>query len=488
MTGTYRTPTILMIWASIAVLPLLSACAGNEKPPDTISAPAAVADAKPATRAIERRAAETFVWALPAVNTDLMLEAARRIGVGDNEIVYWPRPVDWKNQTLTPNPDAIYFMVFFNTKDGPIVIEVPPADGELSFTGNIDDLWQMALEDAGPSGADAGKGGKYLVLPPEYKGKAPRGFIALPSYTFTGYALMRSNLKSHGDEDVQRATEYAKRLKVYALRDAAHPPATKMTDGSMDVFDATIPTDIRYFESLDRVVQREPWLERDRAMIDVLRTLGIERGKPFAPDAETKAALEAGSREAHAWLDGQLDTAFSPYWEGARWVLPARPELIEVASQNRYVDPERYPVDARALTYSMGYVGIKRLGAGQFYLMTMLDKDGDPFEGGKTYRLRVPPDAPTKQYWSATVYDRETHALVRNMTVASRASNRADIAKNEDDSVDVYFGPTAPAGKEANWVQTDPQRRFEVMFRLYGPTEALFDKSWKLPDVEKVKS
>jgi hypothetical protein len=486
MSETLRVRAAIAGPALIAALPLLGACESGRKPAEPAAAPAA-ADATPASLAIRRRAAEAFVWALPAVNTDLMLDAARRIGVGDNEIVYWPRPADWKNQTLTPNPDAIYFMVFFNTKDvGPVVIEVPPAAGDNSFTGNIDDLWQMALEDAGPSGADAGKGGKYLVLPPDYKGKPPQGYIALPSYTYSGYALMRSSLKSRGDADVASATEYAKRLKVYALRDAAHPPPTKMTDGSTEVYDATIPADIRYFESLDRVVQREPWLERDRAMIDVLKTLGIERGKPFSPDAGTKAALEAGAREAHAWLDGQLDTAFAPYWEGARWVLPAQPELIEVASQNRYVDAARYPVDARALTYSMGYVGIKRLGAGQFYLMTMLDKDGNAFEGGTTYRLRVPPDAPMKQYWSATVYDRETHALVRNMTVASRSSNRSDIRKNEDGSVDVYFGPKAPAGQETNWVQTDPQRRFEIMFRLYGPTEALFKKSWKLPDVDKV--
>jgi hypothetical protein len=485
MKGSLRARSPLRRAAWIAVLPFFGACDGGGKAADTAAAPAIATS--PATRAIERRAAESFVWAIPAVNTDLMREAARRIGVGDNEIVYWPLPPDWKNQTLTPNPDAIYFMVFFNTKDsGPVVIEVPPADGGNSFTGNIDDIWQMALEDAGPSGADAGKGGKYLVLPPDYRDKPPRGYIALPSYTYSGYALMRSNLASHGDADIARATDYAKRLKVYALRDAANPPPTRMTDGSKDVFDATIPADIRYFESLDRVIQREPWLERDRAMIDVLRTLGIEKGKPFAPDAATKAALEAGAREAQAWLDGQVDSAFAPYWDGRRWVLPARPELIEVASQNRYVDPARYPVDARALTYSLGYVGIKRLGAGQFYLMTMLDRDGDPFDGARTYRLRVPPNAPMEQYWSATVYDRATHTLVRNMTVASRASNRADLRRNDDGSVDVYFGPVAPAGQESNWVQTDPERRFEVMFRLYGPTEALFDKSWKLPDIEKV--
>lgn len=99
-----------------------------------------------------------------------------------NQIVYWSKPLDWHNQTLTPNPDAIYMMAFTGTKDGPIVIEVPPAEGG-SINGNIVNVWQMALEDAGPSGADLGKGGKYLVLPPGYSERIPEGYIPLQSDT-----------------------------------------------------------------------------------------------------------------------------------------------------------------------------------------------------------------------------------------------------------------------------------------------------------------
>ena len=130
--------------------------------------------------------------------------------------------------------------------------------------------------------------------------------------------------------------------------------------------------------------------------------------------------------------------------------------------------------------------GIKRLGAGQFYLISIRDKDGDSFDGSRTYRLTVPPNVPVEQYWSVTVYDRETHALVRDMPRASRSPQISEMQKNNDGSVDVYFGPQAPAGKEANWVPTDPKRGFELMFRFYAPTKALFDKAWVLSDVEKV--
>ena len=207
-----------------------------------------------ARRTVERRAVEAVIWGMPAVNYDLMLQAMLTKTKGQvNQFVYWSRPVDWKNQTLTPNPDAIYVMTFFNTKDvGPVVIEVPPAEGG-SFAANIDDVWQAALEDAGPEGADKGQGGKYLILPPGYTDKAPEGYIALPSETYGGYALFRSNLAGRTDADIAKSVAYAKRLKIYPLAQAANPPPPTFADAMEILFDSTIPYDLRFFQSLDRI-------------------------------------------------------------------------------------------------------------------------------------------------------------------------------------------------------------------------------------------
>jgi hypothetical protein len=440
-----------------------------------------------AERTIERRAIEAVNWGMSAVNTDLMLQEMLNKTAGKvNQVVFWSRPLDWHNQTLTPNPDTIYLMAFFNTKDaGPIVLEIPPAGEDGSLNVNIVDFWQVPLEDAGPSGADAGKGGKYLLLPPGHAMPVPEGYIALRSATFSGYALLRSNLKSHADADVAKSVAYGKRVKIYPLSQAANPPPTVFTDAANVVFDSTIRYDASFFASLDRVVQSEPWLPRDRAMIDVLRSLGIAKGKPFNPDEKTKAALEAGTREARAWLEARYDAGFPPFYEGGRWMLPANPEMMEAVKVD-FDDPDRYPVDARGLSYTYVFVSLKRLGSGQFYLISIKDKEGNPFDGGKAYRLTVPANAPIEQYWSLTAYDRETHALIRNMPRASRSSQIPEMQKNTDGSIDAYFGPTAPAGKESNWVPTDPQRDFEVMFRAYAPTKAFFEKTWKLPDVEKI--
>lgn len=440
-------------------------------------------------RMIERRAVEAVIWGIPAVNTDLMRQQMLTKTPGKvGQVIYWGRPLDWHNQTLTPNPDALYFMTFFDTKDGPIVLDLPPGDANGSFNGNIVTAWQMPLEDAGLLGVDKGAGGKFLILPPGYGGAKPEGYIALQSDTYGGYMLLRSNLKSHGDADVQAAIAYGKRMKVYPLAQAGSPPATVFSDVKDVEFDSTIRYDATFFDNLNRTVQAEPWIARDRAMIDPLKSIGIEKGKPFQPDADTKAILTSAVKEAGAWLEAKYDAGLPPYFTPtSRWTFPGPPEVIK-AYADGFADPNQYPLDGRGLAYSYAYIGIKRLGAGQFYAISIRDKDGEAFDGGKTYRIHVPANVPVDQYWSVTAYDRTTHALIRNMPRASRSSQIPELQKNSDGSVDLYAGPAAPAGKEANWLPTDPARKFELMARFYAPRTEFFEKKWILPDVEKVSA
>ena len=437
-------------------------------------------------RLIQSRAVEAVIWGIPAVNTDLMRQEMLTKTPGKvGQVIYWGRPLDWHNQTLTPNPDALYFMVFFNTKDGPVVLDLPPGDANGSFNGNIVTVWQMALEDAGLLGIDKGAGGKFLVLPPGYTGSKPDGYIVLQSDTYGGYMLFRSNLKSHGNADVQAAIAYGKRMKVYPLAQAANPPATVFIDVKDVDFDSTIRYDASFFEHLDRIVQEEPWIDRDRMMIDSLRSLGIEKGKPFNPSDAMKALMTSAAKEGGVWLETKYDAGLPPFFSPtSRWTYPAPPEVIK-AYADGFADMNAYPLDGRGLCYSYAYIGIKRLGAGQFYTISIRDKDGEAFDGGKTYRLNVPANVPVDQYWSVTAYDRQTHALIKNMPRASRSSQIPELQKNADGSVDIWLSPVAPAGKETNWLPTDPARKFELMARFYAPRKEFFEK-WVLPDIEKV--
>jgi hypothetical protein len=437
-------------------------------------------------RMIHRRAIEAAIWGMPIVNFDLIYQAMARINDSFNQIVYWSRLPDWKNQTLTPNPDSIYLIPFIDTKDvGPVVLEIPPADNG-TIVGSVMDCWQAAIEDVGPAGVDKGSGGKYLILPPNYKEKVPDDYIPMLSGNYRGYALLRSILKSGSEADVARAVAYSMRIKLYPLSQAANPAPTNFVDAIDTVFDATIPYDVRLYQSLSRMVQYEPWLLRDKAMIDQLKSIGIEKGKPFEPDSKTQEILKDAAREVHEWIDLRYETVFSPpYYEGTRWAVPILHEVMTGLATS-FANPDTYPVDGRGLTYSYAFFSPKHPGSGQFYLMAIKDKQGGVLDGCNTYRLTVPANAPVKQYWSATVYDRATHGFIRNMKWLSRSSQTQNLMKNADGSVDVYFGPKAPAGKDSNWVPTDANGKFEVIFRLYGPEKALFDKTWKLPDIQKI--
>ena len=251
-----------------------------------------------AQRAIERRAVEAVIWGMPAVNYDLMLQEMLTKTAGKvNQMIYWGRPLDWRNQTLTPNPDTLYFMAFFNTKDvGPIVIEIPPAGADGSLNANIVNIWQQPLEDAGLLGVDKGAGIKLLMLPPGYSDKIPDGYAALQPGTFGSYALFRSNLKSHGEADVAKSIAYGKRIKVYPLSQASAPPAVVFTDVKDVLFDSTIRYDESFFEGA----------QPDRAERTVARPRsGHDRSAEIARHREGQAVRsqrrdEAGSRQSES--------------------------------------------------------------------------------------------------------------------------------------------------------------------------------------------
>jgi hypothetical protein len=449
-------------------------------------------------RTMERRAVEAAIWGMPAVNYDLMLQEMLTKTAGKvNQVIYWGRPLDWKNQTLTPNPDTINFMSFFDMLDGPIVIEVPPADATGSLNANIVDVWQRPLEDVGLLGIDKGKGIKLIIRSRGWSQEgAPTGDGVLETDTHRGYVLFRSNMASHSEADVAKAVAYGKRIKIYPWFQAENPPPTVFTDVKDVLFDSTIRYDESFYVHLDRIVQNEPWHVRDLVMIDQLRSLGIEKGKPFSPDSATKQALADGIREAHAWLAAKYDAGLEPFFYDTHWSFPAPLELIQAAPDNFW---DSYPIDSRALAYHTAYIGIERSLAyytayvdterplaRQFYLINIKDKNGESYDGSRTYRLHVPPDVPVDQYWSLTAYDRDTHALIKNVDRASRASNAAEMKKAPDGSVDLYIGPKAPPGQETNWIPTDPARKFELMFRVYGSKREFFAKKWTLPDVEKI--
>jgi len=427
-----------------------------------------------------RRAVEAAVWGMPAVNFEVMRDVLAPEGGG--EFLYWSRLVDWKNKTLTPNPDLIYYMAFVDLADGPVVVDIPPGSDEHVLNGSLCNLWQVPLEDVGPFGADEGRGGRYLLLPPGYADEIPDGFIVLQSDTSGVYALLRSVLPHADQETLDAGLAYCEQIGLYPLSEAVNPAATPRRDLHGTIVDTRIPYDIHFWKALDRVVQHEVWLPRDRAFAEMLRGLGIERGKPFAPDAARIEVLERAVQEAHEWLATVYRTE-PDFAEGSHWFFPAQRDFIQGQAEN-FTNGEVYPYTDRAVIYHMAFIGIKRLGIGQFYLVTVRDSNDELLRSDRSYRLRVPGGVPVSQYWSVTAYDGDDHTLIEGNTKYSVASQAPGLTVNDDGSVDVYFGPDVEPGREANNVPTGGAPTFELMFRFYGVGPEVLQKTWTLDDVQ----
>ncbi|TIP80780.1 MAG: DUF1254 domain-containing protein [Mesorhizobium sp.] len=224
-------------------------------------------------------------------------------------------------------------------------------------------------------------------------------------------------------------------------------------------------------------------------MLAMLVPLGIEKGKPFEPDERQKNILTEASNV------GELMARANAYhkrfpgalaYPGKRWEYTLFLKNVDQETPNYTQLDERSSYFYEAVGVTAGMMG-QTVGAGQAYLEAQKDKDGAWLDGGKSYRLNVPKGAPVAQFWSLTVYDNETRALIDTGSYPDRSSRNA-ITTNTDGSVDLYFGPQPPAGKpESNWIKTLPGKGWFTYFRFYGPTQAYFDKTWQIPDIEPMQ-
>jgi hypothetical protein len=248
------------------------------------------------------------------------------------------------------------------------------------------------------------------------------------------------------------------------------------------MYNGLVKYDETFFASRARALNDETVQPRDLQMMGMLLPLGIEKGKEFKPDAATVAQLKTAAAEAQAWLIDKAATDVTPWWPGSQWCVPTPP--ITVPSNFRWETPNYFDVDSRGIALSQYFCPTAKLGTGSFYFGTFHDHSGKPLEGGNNYRLHVPAEVPVSQFWSATVYSLKTSSFFLNATRLTVSSLDKELRKNADGTVDIYFGPKPPAGQESNWLYTQSGQKWFPWFRVYGPEKAIFDKSWKLPDIE----
>jgi hypothetical protein len=426
-----------------------------------------------------QRACQAYLWALPIVSmAQLQSAVAAAFGAEDCDLV---QNLDYQSKLglLTANATAPYISSFPNlAKTGPIVVEVPP--GEIA--GLLSDFWQRPLADLGLMGADAGRGSKYLVVGPNTPLPAASGFTILNSPTNNVMLSLRALAADAGE-----CQALLDRVKVYAYARRRSLPPRRVFDGGSKAWFGMPPRGIAYWERLHAILQEEPVEERDRFFTAMLRPLGLEKGKPFQPgDVELAILTEASLvGEAMARANGyEKRLEGSRIWSGRRWENAMCVEPTQRSDHCEQLD-ERAAWFYAAVGSSAG-MRTKTAGYGQVHLSAYKDREGHWLSGHQGYRLVVPPYVPAKQFWSITVYDNDTRALIENPTRRPDLSSYDSLALRTDGSAIVYFGPRPPPSGTANWIQTLPGRGWFTYLRLYAPTESYFNRSWQLPDIERL--
>ena len=431
-----------------------------------------------------QRGIEAVTWGVPAVSMLNFREAYFGLGGGFNTVYYLSQPPTPKTETLTANNQTGYATILMTTKKGPVVLDIPPASDRAMIFGSAVDIWEVPVADMGPAGSDQGRGGKYLFLPPAYEGEIPEGYFVVPMETYNIFVALR--LIPRNGASFSEAANYAMNINAYPLTHADEPPAGNY----IDIYDKHLPTlpdyDLSYYEDIATMLKEEPLLERDKVMGGMLASIGIEKGKPFAPKGKVKQALERAVIDGKDYLDFLFTTpgiAWEKIWDNRQWM-----SVVTPSSEGFVFDEGDYLLlDARGAMFSFVTFAPRRLGKASAYIVATKDADGEPLSGMANYRLTVPADVPVRDFWSIIAYEMETRSFIYNdlNRVGLSSLDASEMQLNADGSVDIYFGKTAPTGLESNWIPTGG-KNFFPMFRLYGPEEAFFSKTFLLNDIEKI--
>ena len=429
------------------------------------------------------RGVQVFLNAMPGASLYAMREGLRSVGLNNSTVGITETLMDSRTLFLTPNTETVYLTGWLDLKNGPLVVETPP-----NILGFLNDFWFRYIIDMGNAGPDKGKGGKFLVLPPGYKGKIPEGYYVAQSRTFGVWLAARGFLVE--GETKPAVDSFKKHFRIYPLALAAKPPRTKFVNLSGKAFNTIHASNEKFYDEVNRIVQEEPNVALDPETLGLLAAIGIEKGKPFSPNGRMKKILADAAAVGNATARALV---VAPRTQEARLYPDGNWQIGFIGGSHEFQKDGVRLLDARTrfFYYATGVtpaMSMKMVGIGSQYASNFRDSNGNPLDGGKTYRLRMPPNVPAKDFWSLVAYDNQTRSeLQTDQRFPSISSQKKDLQTNADGSVDLYFGPVAPAGRESNWVQTVPGKGWSTVLRLYGPLEPWFDKSWRLGEFEEME-
>jgi hypothetical protein len=436
---------------------------------------------------LKARGVDAFLKGIPGASLQALRKGPAAIGVDAvGKVALFEKLMDSHALFLTANTSTLYIFPYVNTTDGAVVVEVPPM-----MLGAFDDAWFRFVSDVGLAGPDRGKGGKYLVLPPGYKGKIPAGYFVIKPRTYATWLFMRGNISKGIDVSVKKVKDH---LKVYPLSEAANPKPVEYVNMTGKSFNTIHPNNFEFYVHLNELIQEESDEMLDDETKGLFASIGIKKGEKFNPTAREKRILtdavaiaNAAARSNNYYPTGDLKMVYFYKDVPTEWVM-AYPD------KNVYFNYEHgFNTDARvffhytytAVTPSMA---TPHEGKGSDYCIAFKDSKHEVFDGSKTYKVRLPPNVPVADFWALTIYDSQTRSMLQtDQPYPTVGSNDNGFKQNEDGSYDVYFGPKPPKGFENNWLQTIPGKSWFVILRMYGPLKPFIEKTWRPGEIELVK-
>ncbi len=445
------------------------------------------------------RGVRTYLHALPAVSMYAMREGIYSAdGLPNYTVLLSESLIDARSRFLAMDTETVYATVWISLKGGPIVVETPPRT-----LGVFDDIWQRHLADTGYPGPDRGKGGRYVIVPPAYDGYVPNSPFLVQSPTFGVWAIFQGFVVEGSTETA--IANFKEHLKIYPLKESERPPPNQFVDISGRAFDTLPPTDFAFFEALDAVVQEEPRESQDPDVLGLFASIGIEKDGKFEPDESMRGLLAEAAAVGNATARTLL---MSPRAASASGDSGSQWETGSAGGDYQFLQDHGRRLDDRTRFY-YGATAHETaqvddvLGKRSERAIAFRDAQGKPLDGGKTYRLTLPANVPAKTFWSLVVYDNDTRSMLQTdqrfpsvNTAQIAIQKRPPVAKNDDGSTTIYFGPEAPAEASAlggrggrsrrsgNWIQTIPGRGWHAILRVYGPLPPWYEHTWRPGEFE----
>jgi len=435
---------------------------------------------------------DVFLKGMPGASVLGLIKGAHSLGaVEAHQVVIFDKLMDSNSLFLTGNTSTVYVLPDLDLKrDGPTVVEAP-----AGMLGAFNDAWFRYVQDVGPAGPDKGEGGKYLVLPPGYDGDVPDGYFVVEPETYTLWLFMRASIADGLEAAVQGVKD---NLRIYPLSQKDNPPEMEFISGSGEAFNTIHSDDYSFYEHLNEVIQYEPLGMLDPETRGLFASIGIEKDKPFEPDARMEEILNdavvLGNAIARSILwyprvDAEMSGIEVYPGDNSAW-------MMGWVDKNVFFNGEDGMTmnSAARVTFHYPYTAVTPAmavsvpGAGSDYGMAYVDASKQPLDGAKTYRVHLPPEPPVNNFWALTVYDNQTRSqLQTGQLLPSVGSQTEGVRMNDDGSYDIYFGPEAPEGYENNWLETVPGKGWFVALRMYGPLEPWIEKTWRPGEIELVE-